>query len=240
MLLHGLQTMSVWCLWIWTFAAYMTAYPAGHRMLARHPPYAALSHARQRYVVSNMLKACVLCMFAVVLVDVVCEAAFRLRWDGAMLKILAPIYVNLDVVSLIMVPEMAVTTQHHHVLVGLFGVLVAFFPVDPGTYAGQIALYAVFSMLAYQVNGLLALRMLARPDSDRFISGLARACGAVYFVICVWHWTVQLYCAWIYDLWVLPVLLYVFIKDDIVLMRWLFTWTPRVTDGAPLAAASVP
>lgn len=213
-------------LWFGTFLAYVTAYPVMDLVLRRHPRYARLDFGRQRYVVSNLLKATVLCVFTAMLLDMIIDVVWTMRWNGPLLHMLAPMYVNLDVVSLFMVPEMMRSTKIHHVLVGLFGVFVAQSVVLPGTYACVICTYAVFSMLSYYVNGFLALRLLIGPDSAYFSKTLARVCGFGYATVCAWHWVYQLYIAYKYKLWGVPVLLGGFVYDDIVLMAWLFNYNP--------------
>lgn len=238
MLLSLVQQVGSLPLWVGTFALYWHAYSFGHYLLVKHKRYAALSAEKQVYVVSNLLKGVMLGMFTAVLADVVLDLVVFHRWNGPKMRMLAPFYVNLDVVSLFKVSKMKRSTFAHHVAVGLFGIVVELNPARPGTLSGQICAYAVFSMLAYLVNMVLALRYVVSLENGPFIERVARWTGVLYMTVCAVHWTFQLYFAYIYRLWYLPALLYVFVFDDIDLMRWLFTYrAPRVSQAAAGSAA---
>ncbi len=67
-------------------------------------------------------------MFTAVLADVVFDLVVYHRWNGPKMRMLAPFYVNLDVVSLFKVSKMKRSTFAHHVAVGLFGIVVELNP----------------------------------------------------------------------------------------------------------------
>jgi len=222
-LLGLLSRATPWKLWVGTWAAYHVAYPALHSLSLHHPRYHALSRDDQMYECSNALKAGVLGGFGFAMADMVVDVLCTARWSGQLMQVLAPIYVCLDLVSLYRVPNHASSTLMHHVCVVVFGLAVAARTAGPGTYEGQICVYALFSMLAYFVNGLLAFRKVTSPESKPFVLRLGRACGVGYAVVCAVHWPFQMYCAYQYRLWLLPIMFYPFVKDDLILMQWLLS-----------------
>ena len=224
MLLAAAVSLPTWTIWAGSFITYWFAYPVFNFILLHHKQYARLDQDRRQYVISNLLKAILLGVFSVVMIDLVLDLVLHSLWDGPTMKVLAPLYVNLDVVSLFRVKRMMRSTMVHHVLVAIFGMVVAYFPVRPGTVTGHICIYALFSMLAYFVNGFLALRFLSSGNNRKFINVVARACGAGYLAICMIHWLFHAYNMYLYwtTLWFLPVCFIGFIYDDLVLMTWLF------------------
>lgn len=226
-LLEALTEVPSWRLWAGAWCVYHLAYPALHSLALHHPRYRELSPQDQMYVCSNGLKALVLGGFSTIMTDTVWDVLWTARWNGPVMQVLAPIYVCLDLVSLYRVPKHANSTLLHHVCVVLFGLAVAARTAGPGTYEGQICVYALFSMLAYFVNGLLALRKVASPEAKPFVLRCGRMCGVGYAAVCAVHWPFQAYCAYQHSLWVLPCLFYPFVMDDLVLMRWLLNPPPN-------------
>jgi hypothetical protein len=209
--------------WAGALSAYTLSYPLIRRGLeCTSSRYRALDPVTQTYVSSNLLKAGVLagitCVHATGLRDIVLHD----RWDADLLLAFAPWYAALDVVSLAQVRRMMRSTLVHHVLVGLCGVYVSTHRIGPGTLSGQIAVYALFSSLAWFVNGFLGARYLM-DDHSKALTTAARTCGLGYAAVCAVHWTFQAHCVWRapQSLWCLPVLFAGFVQDDVVLMRWL-------------------
>ena len=135
----------------------------------------------------------------------------------------APWYSSLDLISLLRVKKMMRSTMMHHLLAGVCGAYVSVTPVEEATVSGHICVYALFSSLAFFVNGFLAARHLS--DSSR-MQTVARLCGAGYAGVCAAHWGfhAQSIARFPAQLWPLPLLFAGFVNDDMVLMKWLFKY----------------
>ena len=127
-------------------------------------------------------------------------------------------------VSLVLVNRMMRSTVVHHVLVGLCGAFVTTYPIAPRTLSGHIGVYALFSSMAWFVDGFLGVRYLIEDSNTR--RRAARACGLGYAAVCGVHWGYQALSVWRAPqaLWVMPLLFSGFVYDDIVLMRWLLSY----------------
>ena len=214
-------------MWVATMVTYWCMYPLLHTLLMHHDRYKALSPPHKSYVLSNTIKALVLGGSIIITCDLTGDLILRQKWNSKALQLLAPVYANLDVVSLVRVSRMMRSTVVHHILVGLLGALVAFFPVGPGTLNGHVVIYALFSMMAFCVHGFLAYRHLLSPRNDVLGRRAAYACGVGYLCICAVHWGFHALNIWWYprQLWPIPFVFAPFVYDDVILMRWLFRYS---------------
>ena len=209
--------------WAASLGLYYAAYPALTSAFSRcSSAFQQLDNDKQAYVVSNTLKASVLCGLCVAHTGRLYNIVNYGVWDSVPLSTCAPWYAALDVVSLLRVQKMMRSTFVHHVLVGLCGIYVTTFPVEEATLPGHICVYALFSSLAFFVNGFLALRHVV----DRDLRPVARTCGIGYAGVCAAHWSFHARSIWQFptQLCILPVLFGGFVYDDLVLMRWLMQY----------------
>lgn len=227
-------------LWLWgaPIALVVTAYSAMDWLLLKHPRYANLDNRApedppgptQLYIASNLIKAGTLMMFSVPLVSMVYPLLARGEINIGMLRTLAPVYAALDIVSLVKVPRMKKSTIFHHYAVAATAALIRYDQhIVLGSLPGALCVYGLFSMLAYFVNGFLALRYLVSPESREFIARAAWLSGVGYALICAIHWPYQLHTAYTHQIWALPVVVAAFVTDDIDLMRYLFRFSLEKT-----------
>lgn len=226
-------------IWFASLAIFWACYPLLDWVLKKHPRYVELPRHLQLYVVSNLLKAKVLGMYSTVLINLLLTVMHG-GWDGTTLRALAPVYASLDLLSLAMVPKMEKSTTMHHIMVGIFAIYISLCPntwlcetigigceIERGTFAAACCTYGLFSMLAYFVNGFLALRFLASVESGQFVKRSAQVCAVGYALICLVHWPYQLWMAMegpFYMVFILPLAFYAFVLDDLKLMRALFEY----------------
>lgn len=244
-------------LWMGSTVVYFALYTAIGPLLLYKPQFARLRPDLQLYIVSNLVKAIVLGMSGVMLWELVIDIIWLDKWDAGLLRALAPIYAGLDLVSLVLLHDrLGWSTFFHHVFVVLFAAVISFtdsverglhrsFQVDTGIVLGTdkgrvlgaMCLYGLFSMLAYFVNGFLALRFLITPSAGnaRFNDAVARVCAALYAVICAVHWWTQiaLACEHGYVRWL--ALFIPFVYDDLLLMHKLSIY--RSPTAAPRKSA---
>lgn len=218
--------------WLWgiPIGLVWAAYPATHWLLGTQRRYAKLEHTTQRYIVSNLIKAGTLMMFSAPLVSMVGPLLLRGDIQIETLRTLAPVYAALDLVSLWTVPKMKTTTLCHHVAVGVTAALIRYDQnIVLGSLTGALCVYGLFSMLAYFVNGFLAVRYLVSPESRGFLARAAWLSGAGYLAVCAVHWPYQLWLSYRYGIWGLPLMMAAFVVDDIDLMRYLFRFSLEKT-----------
>ena len=150
------------------------------------------------------------------------------RGHDAYVKAISATYILTDVVALATVPRLPLTTKIHHWATFAFGLWVLAVPaIAPVPVLHKLLMYGAFSTLAFPVNAFLALRCTS-PDSPA-VGALARVSLALYVLVCAANW--GLHALWLADgtvrgtvtAWeyVYASSLYVFIRDDLVLMTWL-------------------
>jgi len=226
----GLRVFSEAWLWGVPIGLVWAAYPATHWLLGMQRRYAMLEDATQRYIVSNLIKTGTLMMFSAPLVSMVGPLLLRGEIQMDTLRTLAPVYAALDIVSLWMVPNMKNTTLCHHVAVGLTAALIRYDQnIVLGSLSGALCVYGLFSMLAYFVNGFLAMRYLVSPESRGFLARAAWLSGAGYIAVCAVHWPYQLWLSYRHGIWGLPLMMAIFVVDDIDLIRYLLQFTLEKT-----------
>jgi len=253
-------------LWAGAIVVYALMYLITDPLLELRPQYRRLKPAFKLYVQSNLIKAFMLGVWAVALWEVVWEVALLGKWHMSTLRALAPIYAGLDLVSLVVLRDrMSTSTLWHHVFVVLFAGLISasnelrdtwgvrHVAVAEGTILGALCVYGLFSMLAYFVNGFLALRFLATPSevNARFTDAVARVCAAGYAGICLFHWAFQLRIAATHPYPGYVLVFYPFVRDDLILMHRLATYAApasaitatgatRTSDDATPSPAAAP
>lgn len=228
-----------------TLPAVVAFYVLTWRTLVRHSgAFRDCADERRRYIVSNLVKAGVLglgvvgmspCLFGLLAGGWPC---------GGFMRLVAPAYVSLDLISLAWVKNHHATTKAHHIAVVLCGVAVALREATPGTVIYHICVFALFSAAAWPANLYLGGRFLV-PRGSRVQRLGAAGAAAVYAVVYVAHMFVHLrgmhhFGGWLY---LLPLLFGVFMTDDVKLLRWLLaeSQTPAAAPPArPRATTTVP
>jgi len=211
--------------------------------------FARLPYHKQWYVVGNVAKSA--CLATIMLSPcwwpIMYHGYYRHEWEifpmaTYVLKRSVVLYVVSDVTTLYLVPKMPTTTVVHHVLSAVFCTCIFFFDgrmVDSVTI--MIGLYGAWSALAWPVNFFLAMRVVY-PD-QRWVAVLARVALLVYVCVCAcnWTWHALWYASHVWRGTVTlfqtayVALLPLIIRDDIVLMRWLWSYEPSAAAARYLA-----
>ena len=206
------------------------------------PQFRAISPAhKQMYCVANVMKAFMLGVMAL----------SRRYWIGTMeiirygaylpvpTKRLSMIYVSTDIVALLLVAKLPISTKIHHYVTAVLVLAICAFDLTTPGYGGAIGvakmacLYGQFSTLAFLVNGFLAMRVVyPNAKITRITAGVALS---TYVACCAGNWAVH--AVWLWQCWrdgllTLASWLYAFgllfiAQDDIVLMKWLWTYRTR-------------
>lgn len=149
------------------------------------------------------------------------------RGHDAYVKAIAALYIVTDVVALVTVPRLPLTTKVHHFATCAFGLWVLAVPIAPSPVLHKLLMYGAFSTLAFPVNTFLAMRC-TNPASAA-VGVLARVSLVLYVLVCACNW--GLHALWLVDgtrrgvlsaaEYLYALSLYLFIRDDLVLMGWL-------------------
>lgn len=212
-------------------AALWGLYDVSHAYLERN--YASFreinpSH-KKWYVVSNLIKGGVLGLMLPLFYKILSGDLFGGVWDTDYVSHLGCVYASLDMVSVFRVPKLARNTLYHHLAVNGLFLYVLGNGADNGSFSRLIAIYAVFSALAFSVNMYLAIRVLSKDT--RLLKAMSSFCFVNYVACCAANWSYQLY----HLIWtphffqaygIVPVLAFcgmiaVVMWDDIILIRYL-------------------
>ena len=186
-----------------------------------------VNYDRRMYIVKNYVKSFILgggCYISIL-------QAWYILWDYNSqneheTKMNAIMYFLTDTVGLLLVRGLPANTKLHHIATNLLGFYVILSPHRTVCSAYIPVLYACFSSLAFSVNFYLAFRA-QRPNSNKR-KILSKLSYWIYAVTSVVNWFVQILYIPLVMMngeYIFPLLytvcLYVIIKDDIILMRWL-------------------
>ena len=189
----------------------------------REPAYAELPLCKRLYCVKNRIKAGMLACATPFALVVLFEAARRERFTFPELMAAAgAMYAANDVVALVRVPRLPLTTVLHHLSVGFFAAasLVHDFD-DRGSPFTHMVVLAAFSCLPFHVNLYLSTRHLR---ADRRLARRALGVYAPVFAANVLYHAAALRATrtWTAGLVVYHALLLLVFRDDVVLLRYLW------------------
>jgi hypothetical protein len=136
-------------------------------------------------------------------------------------------YIMNDVIGLILVKKLPLTTKMHHITTTLCGFAIMAKETNCLDILTLIVVYAVFSSIAFCVNFYLGLRIYSTNIAlKRYLSNIS---FWTYLLSCIVNWILQTYLAnevikkvpYHYTLFYF-IFLYFVGKDDIILMKWLY------------------
>lgn len=198
------------------------------------------------YVMSNLSKAILLAVLT--LSPRYWVGFWRIyndRFQGIEVKRCGILYVATDFVALFLVPKLPRSTQFHHVATTVMVLVVASVDMQVPGWNGLLGvtkmctIYAFFSSIAFPVNAYLGLRVVY--PKAKWMPALVQISLWTYVLCCAFNWGLHL--AWLWNLFrdcefsVFPVLylvaIYIFVHDDIVLIKWL------VKRGSPMTEKRV-
>lgn len=147
--------------------------------------------------------------------------------DLMFIKRCAAYYIMNDVVGLLLVKKLPITTKIHHITTSIAGFTIIMKETTKIDILTLIVLYAVFSSMAFCVNFYLGLRIYSKNTKLKQI--LSIASFWVYLISCIISWIFQAYMSYFVlptvPLWhslLYSMFLYSVVNDDIILMKWLY------------------
>ncbi len=181
------------------------------------------------YVVSNIIKSTALAIETPFCISVVKNALTNDIWEHENLLHLGCIYAGLDLVSIFMVPKLAKNTLYHHLIVNFLFIYTLTNGMAYNSFSRLIAIYAIFSCLAFPVNLFLGTRIIC--DNPTFLTGFSSFCLVNYVTCCLFNWSYQVYnlmwTPFFYQTYgILPVISFcgfiaIVMWDDLILMKYL-------------------
>jgi hypothetical protein len=147
--------------------------------------------------------------------------------DLMFIKRCAIYYIMNDILGLIIVKKLPLTTKIHHITTSLCGFAIIMKKSNNLDVLSLIVLYAVFSSIAFCVNFYLGLRIYSSDIKlKRYMSNIS---FWTYLLSCIVNWILQIFLATkvfllvpIYHTIFYFIFLYSVGKDDIILMKWLY------------------
>jgi len=147
--------------------------------------------------------------------------------DLMFIKRCAVYYIMNDIIGLLLVKKLPLTTKIHHITTTLCGFAVMMKKENNIDVLTLIVLYAVFSSIAFCVNFYLGFRIYSNNTFiKRYLSNIS---FWTYLLSCIVNWILQvnlaykvMFCVPIYHFVFYLMFLYSVGKDDIILMKWLY------------------
>ena len=188
--------------------------------------YTTYSTERQFYILSNLIKSATLAMCVPASVQVLLGIVYTGEWPDVQIKNLGSIYAATDLVSIGMLKQMHLSTRLHHVSVVILNFVNLCNEYSKFNVCRLIVMYAMFSMLSYLVNCVLAIRFLV---PKRITDCMCRVSFGIYATCCLVNWILQIY--YLKQLFMenderlivygYSVLICFLMWDDAVLIKWL-------------------
>jgi len=229
-----------------SYVVFSSYFVANHFMSRWSTSYASIPDDKKFYVLSNLIKSAVLLAYCPSAAYTLYRALALDEWSTNRIRNLGVLYAIPDTVSLLLVSRMATSTRVHHLCVVLFMVVNLHIEYEHESIGRALVVYGIFSTFAYLVNLLLASRFLpVLPSVSLILSGLALAIYASTLGI-NWLWQVHFLCRLAtsptlglmqaFSIVVYLGLIALVVRDDLVLVQWLWK---NVSRAAQLAAAAV-
>ena len=132
-----------------------------------------------------------------------------------------------DLIGLLLVHKLPITTIIHHSTTTLCGLFIFLKDDNHLDIITLIVLYAIFSSLTFMVNFYLGNRVHCYNIVFKYYISLIA--NFIYILSCIINWLLQLY-LFFGIIWTIPLyqtilyicFLYSVVKDDLILMRWLY------------------
>jgi hypothetical protein len=191
--------------------------------------YCSYGTDRKLYILSNLAKSIFLINISVEFIKILYmnRTLFALDWgqNSNEIKYLVVSYVIPDLWSIMITTKtMKLSTIFHHVCVIIATIFIMFSDLNqPGVHIAFI-MYGLFSAYTFMVNFFLGARFVTKLNNN-FLT----TTSLTYVLSCSLNWNWQAYYAYQYFYfhyqWIIFItLLYFWIKDDIILIKFLLNY----------------
>ena len=206
--------------------------------------YRELNNDKKKYIVTNFNKFIMLILTSYLFICLLFDInIFNLenwsRYD-LVLKNMGGLYATTDIVGTILnIKKIKMTTLFHHIGVMIAYIYLCSMSVDLNDFNKASIVYGGFSSLAGIVNLFLGMRyIISSKNINYYFSKLS---FLVYFTACFLNWSWQLFYLYnllfvekyynettlFYKLFFISfyiIILYIWINDDLILMKYLFNY----------------
>ena len=159
------------------------------KILKENALYKTYSDQRQKYIQKNLIKSIILFILSGYAIYVIIQGVLFNHWNNQSVYFMGIVYAIPDIISLIKVPNLALSTRLHHVSVCILSTLNIFNDYTKPTFWRGIVIYAAISILSYLVNCYLAIRFLF-PNSN-LSNRLCKISLYSYVLFCILNWIYQ-------------------------------------------------
>jgi len=177
---------------------------------------------KKMYVVKNYIKSFYLACLCFTLPYYISG-----NYDLLFIKRCAIYYFTNDIIGLFLVKKLPTTTKIHHCTSTIGGLLILMKQDNTLDIITLLVLYAIFSSLTFLVNFYLGYRVHNNNIVNKYY--ISKTANIIYILSCVINWSLQVYLffgiIWMIQLYqtILYIcFLYSVVKDDLILMRWLY------------------
>lgn len=193
--------------------------------------YNIVSFQRKLYICSNIIKSVFLCILSInYIILLIKNKSLFLNWKDEEFSIKSSVilYMIPDFWSMIITNStMMMTTIFHHLCVLIATVFIINSDIETDGIHISFIYYGLLSSFSFLVNTFLGMRFLVKftKKQQKFII-------INYILICLFNWTWQIYYLlnineiYIYK-FILILLLYFWINDDIVLLKFLKNYNEK-------------
>lgn len=180
---------------------------------------------KKMYVIKNYVKsfylACLCCQLSY-FIDLIYG-----KYDLMFVKRCGVYYIMNDIVGLLLVDKLPLTTKIHHLTTTICGFAIMLKENNNIDILTLIVIYAIFSSLAFSVNFYLGYRIYS--NNILFKRYLSNISFWTYLLSCIVNWIIQFLIS-INIIFDIPIFYSIFYfcflysvgRDDIILMQWLY------------------
>ena len=207
------------------------SYPIFYFVLLFNKTFSNQKKSIQMYIIKNFIKSLILFYISINLTyDLINIYLGDKIIDNLYIKSYGSLYVSNDIVALLIVKKLPLTTKIHHTITTLL--LLYFFTLDVNNYSNigiMVIIYSLFSAYAFMVNFYLAARYFENKQKYKFINSVRYWSYYIYYLLCIMNWSVNII---IYsnkiinntltlEYIIYALLLTMIVRDDIILLSWL-------------------
>lgn len=170
---------------------------------------------RLRYITKNIVKSIIL--FIIFFYSIIIN-----KWSNENIYNYGIIYASHDILSLIMYNDiLSKTTKLHHLAVLVLSILNLYNTYEIYNVWHGLVLYCLLSASTFYINFFLGARFLLNRNLSSIISKKLFFC---YLITCIINWLYQIYnIYYFFNIYYLSLILFI-VYDDIVLLRFLYTY----------------
>lgn len=193
--------------------------------------YAKLDYSTRMYIVKNFVKSAILFYISLNSFSDLIPSIYYNEFDNFICRKYASLYVSNDIVALLVVKRLPITTKIHHSITT--GLLFYSFNIDfnnEDNFGKLLVVYTLLSSFAFMVNFYLAARFFKKDEIyNRYIDKIRIYSYNIYALLCLINWiihglviSIKFYLNQIYLCYAFYCFILIFIiNDDLILMSWL-------------------